>query len=166
MNKYNGKFKRDLFTALVLLGMGLVIQFVIIPKTIRVAYNPLMTGSALVQNGRIIPSVCGVLIILSGIWLLLELYQNRKYYLDKEKGETFSLKQVIKDNIFSLVYVVITIAFVLIMPILGYLPSAILAMAALCWVYGYGNKIIVPCIVVLIPVVLYLVFTKVLYVSF
>lgn len=169
MNKFNRKFKRDLFTDLSLLALGLVIQFIIIPKTIRVVKNPLMANSELVQNGRVLPSACGILIILSSVWLLIELFLNRKYYLagqEEQKQDSISIKQVFRDSLPSIIFVLITIVFVLLEPVIGYLPSAILVVVALCLTYAYDNKVIMPFVAIFVPVILYLVFSRVLYVSF
>lgn len=168
MNKFNRKFKRDLFTDLSLLVIGLVIQFIIIPKTILVVKNPLMVNSELVQNGRVLPSACGILIILSSVWLLIELFLNRKYYLvqEEQKQDNLSIKQVFRDSLPSIIFVLITIAFVLLEPVIGYLPAAILVVVALCLTYAYDNRVIMPFVSIFVPVILYLVFSKVLYVSF
>lgn len=163
MNKLR-KWGLDFYVGLAFLLFGLLNLFVIIPATVRVHYNPLMTSVAVVQNGRVMPSVYTILIILSSLAMLLQ--QLR----DVRRGAAAPLKPFHWDTfkneeLLSLAYVGITVLFVLIMSLAGLLPAVVVCFVALCLLYGYRNYKIIVVAAILLPVTLYFILVKLLYVS-
>lgn len=163
MNKLR-KLGLEFYVGLAFLLFGFVNLFVIIPSTIRVHYNPLMTSVAVVQNGRVMPSVYTILIILSASALLLQQIGNlRRNAVAPLKP--FDWSDFKKEELLSLAYIGITVLFVLIMSFVGFFPAVVVCFVALCLLYGYRNYKIIIVAAALLSVTLYFVLVKLLYVS-
>lgn len=163
MNKLR-KLGLEFYVGLAFLMFGLLNLFVIIPSTIRVHYNPLMTSVAVVQNGRVMPSVYTILIILSSLALLFQQISDlRRNAVAPLKPFDWSVFK--GEELLSLAYIGITVLFVLIMSLVGLIPAVVICFIALCLLYGYRNYKIIIVAAILLPATLYFILVKLLYVS-
>lgn len=163
MNKLR-KLGLEFYIGFAFLMFGLLNLFVIIPSTIRVHYNPLMTSVAVVQNGRVMPSVYTILIILSSLALMLQQISDlRRNAVAPLKPFDWIAFQ--GEELLSLAYIGITVLFVLIMSLVGLIPAVVICFISLCLLYGYRHYKVIIVAAILLPVTLYFILVKLLYVS-
>lgn len=152
------------YVGFVFLLFGLLNLFVVIPSTIRVHYNPLMTSVAVVQNGRVMPSVYTILIIISSLaFLIQQINDLRRNAVPPLKP--FNWNSFKGEGLLSFAYIGITVLFVLLMNFLGLIPAVVICFIALCLLYGYQNYKIIIVAAILLPAMLYFVLVKLLYVN-
>ena len=158
------KLKADFFIGTGFLLFGLLNTLVVIPKTIRVVKNPLMVNLEIVQNGRVLPYIYSGLIALCGVALILS--QLLKKQTEPEAKEPTKLAELREEGIPSSIYLAIVILFAILVPLIHFIPVAIICTFALTWLYGYKKLYVTIPVSVLLPVAVYFLLTKLLYVRF
>ena len=158
------KLKADFFVGAGALLFGVINTFIIIPKTIRVVKNPLMVNLESVQTGRVLPYVYSGLIIVCGLALILS--QLLKKNASTEENEQSKLAELKSEIVPSAIYTVIIILFAVLVPLIGFIPVAIVCTFALTWLYGYKKLYVTIPVSVLLPIAIYFLLTKLLYVRF
>ncbi len=159
------KLGSELYIGMFFLVLGFIILMVIIPNTIRVMHNPLMVSLEIVQNGRVMPSAYAILIIGCAVAIIIQQVICLKKGLVPEL--IIPSKEEFKETtLISIGYILITIAFAVLLPIIGFIPTSIICLLALCWLYGYTNIKVIILVCTIIPVGFYFLLTKLLYVKF
>ena len=158
------KLKADFFVGAGALLFGVINTFIIIPKTIRVVKNPLMVNLEIVQNGRVLPYVYSGLIILCGIALMV--FQLLKKETGNETENSTKLTELKEEIVPSSIYLAVVILFAVLVPLIHFIPVAIVCTFALTWLYGYKKLYVTIPVSVLLPVAVYFLLTKFLYVRF
>lgn len=161
IKKLGAEFYHGLFFFI----FGSITLFIIIPKTIKVLYNPLVADSRIVQDGRVMPTTYSILIMSCSFALMIQ--QIIRFKNDRvTKIAKFSINKFKKTTLVSIGYVLVCTGFVLFLPLIGFIPVTILCLFAFCWLYGYTNYKVIALISLVVSTSIYYILTKFLYISF
>lgn len=153
---------KGVITGIVSLLIGLIIWFVIIPKTI------LIKGQApehFYWNPQFLPRLWTLIIILCSLGIIYE----ELFKVPDEAVEIIekpNLWEYFKENYQPLVMLIIMISFVYLVPLIGYLPTIALVFLATLLCYGYFNIRNIIILMLIVPITLNYFFVNILNVYF
>jgi len=138
---------------------GLLLFLVIIPHTIGVANKAGWLAHPLFSKADFAPKLWTALLLISSVFILIGSFKK-----PGPKGNTTEKKFEKSAFLSMLVLLGIMICFYCLFYVIGFLADSILCLLCAMWWFGYRNIVKSGLISVICSVIVYFVFTKLMYV--
>lgn len=151
--------KKDFVVGILGCITGLLLFLVIIPNTIGVADRAGWLAHPLFSKADFAPKLWTALLLISSVFILIGSFKE-----PEQKGNKTERKFKKSDLLSNLVLLAIMICFYQMFYVIGFLADSILCLLSAMWWFGYRNILKSGLISVLCSGIVYIVFTKFMYV--
>jgi type III secretory pathway component EscV len=154
---------QDLIIGVIGAVSGLLIYFVVIPKTIHVRHSVLV-ATTYFSDSAFVPKIWSALIFFFSLGIIYESLSKG----DQVKSLEDQIdKQALKETtVYVLGILLVSSAFVALLPRLGYRICSMLLLGICMWIYGCRSLPVLGTFSIIIPLALHVLFKQYLYVIF